>query len=110
MGVTLALGIVNTVVIQGINADLAVGVHDLLTLQHDTYVGYTPLFIGKISQIARLSLCSKVHLFAHRHLLTRITRQLVAAKAVYLLCKARAVNSEHRLATPQIRCFQKAKG
>ena len=91
MRITLALLVVNAVMIQVINPNFAVRVNDLLVVEHNAHVNDAAFVVIEKSQIAGLRQAYKMHFFAQSHLLKRIARQLHATNAHNLLRKARTI-------------------
>lgn len=105
VGIPLAGGVENAMVVQRVYADLPMGMNDLVIFQYQAYVNDAAFGIIEKGQVAGLRLCGKMHLLAMGNLLPGIPRQLVATNAINLLGETRAVDAEYRAAAPNIGRF-----
>jgi hypothetical protein len=106
MGIPFAGGVENTVVVQRVDPHLPVRMYDLAVVEYQAHMDDPPFGVIEKGQVAGPGLGGKMHLLAMRHLLGRVAGQLVAADAVNLLGKTRAIQAEYRPATPHVWGFE----
>src|SRR6476661_766560 len=110
VGVALPLAVVDAVLVDGVDADFSVGVHDLIVFEHHADVHDAAFGVVEESEVAGLGLGDEVHGAAVVNLLAGIARQLYTHQAVKLLGQARAVEPENAFAAPHVRLFQIHQG
>ena len=91
MGVFPEFKIVNSVLVNAVQSNLARTMNDLIRTHQNAHMGDAPFFVVKKGQIARQGLFQKAKCFSLSCLLRRIPQQGNARQSVHHLGKTAAV-------------------